>query len=285
MINASIASHVTRPRGIRVLIGMAVAGAVIAAGCFCTQVALADEPAAKPSIAVSGSKNVTLKGNPKVLPVKKTGDVGTITWKSSKPKVVSVSKSGVVKGKAFGTSTVTAKANGKKLKWKVTVSKVKITIFDGKSKKLSKYSKYLKKYKKGTWKSSKNKVVSIKKGKLKAHKKGKATLKFKVGKNAYKLVVTVNCKHKWVKDKELEDKYWKLQKEYKEKSDDAYEMAELYDYYADLYNARGNYSSAMSALKIAGDYIDESNEYLEESNMYYEMYTKAYKCKKCGKVK
>ena len=46
---------------------------------------------------------------------------GKVKWKSSKKSVVSVSSSGVIKGKKFGKATITAKANGKTYKCKVKV--------------------------------------------------------------------------------------------------------------------------------------------------------------------
>lgn len=47
-----------------------------------------------------------------------------LTWSSSNPEIVSVSKNGVIKGLALGTATITAKTvNGKKAKCVVTVKK------------------------------------------------------------------------------------------------------------------------------------------------------------------
>lgn len=66
------------------------------------------------SIKLKKGKKITLK----VLNAK-----GNITWKSSKKKVATVSKKGVVKGKKKGTATITAKVNGKTYKCKVKVVK------------------------------------------------------------------------------------------------------------------------------------------------------------------
>lgn len=48
---------------------------------------------------------------------------GKVTWKSSKKKVASVTKKGVVAGKKAGTAKITAKCKGKKFSCKVTVKK------------------------------------------------------------------------------------------------------------------------------------------------------------------
>ena len=65
-------------------------------------------------------KKVTLdKGKSTKLAV--TGKVGKATFKSSNKKIASVSKSGNIKALKKGTATITVKANGIKLKCKVTV--------------------------------------------------------------------------------------------------------------------------------------------------------------------
>ena len=48
---------------------------------------------------------------------------GKVKWKSSKKRVATVSKKGVVKAKKKGTTTITAKVNGKTYKCKVKVVK------------------------------------------------------------------------------------------------------------------------------------------------------------------
>lgn len=50
-----------------------------------------------------------------------TGGSGKVTWKSSNPKIASVSSKGVVTGKSAGTATITATKNGFKLNCKVNV--------------------------------------------------------------------------------------------------------------------------------------------------------------------
>ena len=55
--------------------------------------------------------------------LKVLGKKGKIKWRSSKPSVASVSSSGVVKGKAAGKTTITAKAGSKKLKCTIKVKR------------------------------------------------------------------------------------------------------------------------------------------------------------------
>ena len=264
---------------------------LMAAFCyaFSTQIAHADEstaePVASPSIAINGSSKVTLAGADKTLAVQTTGDVGAITWKSSKPKVAAVSQSGVVTGKAFGATTITASANGQTLKWSVTVNKVKVTMFDGKSKKLNAYSKYVKKYKKGTWKSSKKTVVSINKGKMKTLKKGKSTLKFKAGKNTYQLIVTVNCKHKWTWDEARAKKYSKRADKYEKLGNSEKSTANYYKNEGELYVQKGDYISALDYMSQAKTHLEKGKAYMEKSGYYLKLGLTAECCKKCGEVK
>ena len=59
----------------------------------------------------------------KTTKLKVLGKKGKIKWRSSKPSVASVSSSGVVKGKAAGKTTITAKAGSKKLKCTIKVKR------------------------------------------------------------------------------------------------------------------------------------------------------------------
>ena len=69
-------------------------------------------------------KKLTLKvGATKKLKVRGKKKSQKVTWKSSKKRVASVSKKGKVKALKAGTTTITAKVKGKKLKCKVTVKK------------------------------------------------------------------------------------------------------------------------------------------------------------------
>lgn len=66
------------------------------------------------------SSNITLKvGKTKKLKVKNT--TANVKWSSSKKKVASVSKSGLVKAKKEGEAIITAKVGKKRLKCKVEV--------------------------------------------------------------------------------------------------------------------------------------------------------------------
>lgn len=74
-----------------------------------------------PSINLNYSKITLTVGKSKVLKASVTGKSKKITWKSSNSKVASVNSSGTVKGKKAGTATISASANGIKVKCKVTV--------------------------------------------------------------------------------------------------------------------------------------------------------------------
>lgn len=64
------------------------------------------------SIQISKGESVSLK---------LYGNGGTVKWHSSKTKTVSVSKNGIITGKAAGKATITASWKKKKLKCTVTV--------------------------------------------------------------------------------------------------------------------------------------------------------------------
>lgn len=118
----------------------------------------------------------------------------TVTWKSSKKAVATVSASGKVTAKATGSTTITATtANGKKAKCVITVKPApkKVTLYKGKTKLKSGKKLTLKKGKsltltakptsgsatKLTWTSTAPKVAKVdKNGKVTALKKGSATI-------------------------------------------------------------------------------------------------------------
>ena len=80
--------------------------------------------AAAPAI---NKTKATIKVGKKVkLKIKNTNQ--TVKWKSSNKKVATVSKKGVVKGKAAGKVTITATVGGKKYKCKVKVKSPKLSI-------------------------------------------------------------------------------------------------------------------------------------------------------------
>lgn len=158
-----------------------------------------------------GTKTVYLKKGGKVTlsaTVTGTGKFSkTVTWKSSKTKVATVSSKGVVKAKAAGTAkiTVTSKANtAKKATITVKVSKKAVKNKKLKLKVTKKSLKKGKTYTVGiksmtskttdavTYKSSKKSVASVDKfGVVTAKKKGKATITVKCGKKSAKLAITV----------------------------------------------------------------------------------------------
>lgn len=85
---------------------------------------------------------------------------------------------------------------------KPKLSKTKITMTVGQSKKLKVKGISKKRAKRIKWKSSKKKVVTVTKtGKLKARKAGKATITAKVGKKKLKCKVVVKRKHKKARKK------------------------------------------------------------------------------------
>lgn len=61
----------------------------------------------------------------KTVNLKVVGTAGKIKWKSKNPKIASVSKTGKVKGKKVGKTTITAIYNGKKMTCTVTVKRKK----------------------------------------------------------------------------------------------------------------------------------------------------------------
>lgn len=126
-----------------------------------------------------------------------------VSWKSGSRKIATVTSKGVVKGKRKGKAVITATADGKTAKCRVTVKAApkKITL-NAKKKTLKKGKTFrikVKKLPKGsvsnkvTYKSSNKRVATVSKaGKVKAVKKGKATITVKScnGKKA-KIVITV----------------------------------------------------------------------------------------------
>ena len=122
---------------------------------------------------------------------RKTG----VTWKSGKPKVVSVTKKGLLKAKKTGTAIVTAKVKGKKLKCKVKVvhppalNRAKVILTGGKTFQL-KVKHWSKKV---TWKSSRPSVVKVSKtGLLRSVKPGRATVTAKAGGKTLNCDVTID---------------------------------------------------------------------------------------------
>lgn len=83
----------------------------------------ADTGAVKATIKLSDTKKTVKEGLSFKLKATVTGESKKITWKSTKPSVATVSKSGKVTAKKAGQTTITAQANGKTAKCKITVKK------------------------------------------------------------------------------------------------------------------------------------------------------------------
>lgn len=149
----------------------------------------------EPNIKLSKSKAILyIKGRTTlVLKPTVTGSSKKVSWKTSSKKIVTV-KNGKVTAKKIGTATITATANGKSVKCKITVKKPGL--------KLEKSTFNLKKGKKAfikatakpagkiRYKSDKSKIASVSsKGIIKANKKGNC--KISVTCNGVKKVISV----------------------------------------------------------------------------------------------
>lgn len=102
----------------------------------------------KSSLSTVGAKSATIwssgSKNTAQFKVKTTGASKTVTWKSSNTKVATVSKTGKVYGKKAGKATISASANGRTVKFTVTVkgtslklSKKDAKVYVGQSVKLT----------------------------------------------------------------------------------------------------------------------------------------------------
>ena len=131
-------------------------------------------------------KGKKLKLKATILP--KNAKSKTITWKSSKKSVATVSSKGVVKAVKKGTTTITATVKGTKKKAKckitvgtpvkkVTLNQKNITMIEGESATLkATVTPKTASNKKLKWTSSDSTVVSVTNGKLVALKEGKAVI-------------------------------------------------------------------------------------------------------------
>ena len=143
---------------------------------------------------VAAPKKVSLGVKKLTLGVKETlqlepkitkGSLATFTWSTSKKKVATVSKKGVVKGKKKGKATITVKTqNGKKAKVVVTVKKApgKVTL-DRKKLEIQAGKKTVLKAKlpkntasRITWYTSDPSVATVSDGVVTAVSEGKATI-------------------------------------------------------------------------------------------------------------
>lgn len=120
-------------------IGAMIGSLVVAANVVCANPVYTQAADTKnQTISVSGKVSEKLASKASLSATKVTINVGktkkvkvknasgSVTWSSKNKKIATVSKSGVIKGKKAGKTTVTAKVSGKKLVCKVTVVK-KIT--------------------------------------------------------------------------------------------------------------------------------------------------------------
>lgn len=147
---------------------------------------------------VNAASKVSMSDKTKALAVGETYTITvkgakTVKWSSSKKSVAKVTSKGKVTAVAPGKATIIARANGKKLSCKVTVTQyrlnqTKLKLKTGKKATL----KVLKKAKSVTWKSSNTKIATVsKKGVVKGIKPGSVTITAKVGKKRLKCKVTV----------------------------------------------------------------------------------------------
>ena len=126
---------------------------------------------------LSDAKVGLLKGGKKELAV--TGGTGTITYASSDKAVATVSKSGVITAKGFGTATITATRNGIELSCTVNVydpvlSAANKTVRVGQTKTIKVIQSSGAKV---TWKSSDKKLVTVNsKGEITGVKIGNAAV-------------------------------------------------------------------------------------------------------------
>ena len=162
-----------------------------------------------PPIAITinqGKKTTLYMGNKLRLntTIEPAGATTTLSWKSSKPKIASVDKKGLVIPKKAGTAVITVKtANGKTAKITVkVVDASSVKLKEGKSKTLKvgkkltlhavvSPSKVKTKY---TWKSSDTKVATVtSKGVVVAKKAGTATITVKTA-NGKKASIKITVK-------------------------------------------------------------------------------------------
>lgn len=124
-------------------------------------------------------------------------------WKTGNYKIADV-KNGVVLGRAYGKTNITAKYGGKTVTIPVEVDTLKylqtdvvsITMQKGEQKQVKATATYMDGTERdvtvaGLWSSSKNMVADVKDGIIRAHSKGKATITVKFGKLTWKVQVTV----------------------------------------------------------------------------------------------
>lgn len=146
----------------------------------------------KTSVSLYISENIKLKATV-------VGKNKKVIWKSSKPSVATVDSSGKIKAKKVGTTTITATANGKTAKCKVTIkkptiklNKSRVTIYTTGTKTATLKVTIKGKNSKVIWKSSNTSVATVtSKGKVTAKRAGVATISAKANGVTAKCKVTV----------------------------------------------------------------------------------------------
>lgn len=145
-------------------------------------------------------KSITLYvGETYQLNALENGSVTAASWSSKKNSIASVNQTGKVTAKKAGSTTITAKANGKTLKCKVTVKNKKqaasislnpttASVYVGNSIKLT--AAVTGKSKKVTWSSSDKSIATVKNGKVTGKSYGTVTITAKA--NGKKATCTVN---------------------------------------------------------------------------------------------
>lgn len=126
------------------------------------------------------------------------------SWSSKSSSIASVSSTGKVTAKKAGTTTITAKANGKTLKCKVTVKKRNVvasiklnkssaSVYVGKS--ITLKATVTGSSKKVTWSTSNSKVATVKNGKVTGKSYGTVTITAKANGKTATCKVKVLVKH------------------------------------------------------------------------------------------
>ncbi len=168
--------------------------AVISAVVLMTTLLIPAFQASAASVKLNKTKIVLAVGQTYALKLRGTNK--TVKWSTSKRKVATVTKKGVVKGVRKGTATITAKVGKKTYKCKVTVeapklSATKKTVTAGTSfaLKLNGTKRTVK------WYTGNKKVATVnQKGVVKTLKAGTVKITAKVGGKAYVCTVTVKAK-------------------------------------------------------------------------------------------
>ena len=157
------------------------------------------ETAIVPSIKLNKSKGTVYAGKSIQLKAKVTGKASKITWKSGNKKIATVNSKGKVIGKREGITTITATANGKTAKFKITVkpriklNKSKGTVYVGKTIRLKATVNGTSK--KVTWKSGNKKIATVNsKGKVTGKKAGTTVITANVNGSTAQFKVTVKRK-------------------------------------------------------------------------------------------